>query len=866
MIWHNSTPNDVINELNSNVEKGLYTEAAQTRLETYGKNEINSFSEKNFLHYLKKEIKSVLNIALVVLSIIFMIVCTKFSEAGLPDAIIIILIVLGNIALSSYGNYKRNREFNRLKGSVLGKATVIRNGEETVIPAAELVPGDIMLIKTGDYIMADARLIDSYVLKCDEFKLTGESVPADKIHDVLFEDITPLENRQNMVYCGTSVVNGKATAIVTETGLSTEIGKVKKIEKHITNSKTQLEQKLTNVGRYAFFIAIVLAVIIFPIGTIINFSSSDFAFATTFLRYILLGFAICFCAAGKVLPSVFSLNLTASVRRLEKQNVVITNIKSIDDIKDVNVICTDKTGSLTTGDMTVKKIFVGKIVDAHTEELDESASTVIRLALICSNFDRNEHIEKHANNVELAIEKACMKHMGMSKIDIDGIYPKLAEIPFDSERMLMTTVSAIEGTPYSIVKGAPEVIGEKCSNISSEQLKNVADSFASEGLKVIAVAFKTLEEIPANINPDELENDLVFAGLIGIEDSADLEAIALCQECKENGIKIIMLTGDHLSTALATAKNLGIAESDEEAISGEVLAEMSDGELSEKINAYSVFARITPEDKLRIVTALKSAGNNVAITGDTVNDTPALLAANVGCALGMTASDMVKDSADIVITDNRFVSLISALKETNKMHNTVIKTTGHFFSANAAQVLVLLLGLIIFGISPIAAAALLVIGVLSSLAYFGLALDDVQQPLSEKKSLSLLNKNFLISSLVPTVITAALALVAFGICKAAGNDAALTATFAVIVVCNMVNSFKLCFDKSALSADIIKHNYMSIAVGITLFVLLLLVVTPVGKLVSLGILNSTGWLMILISLVVSFFADELTKLILKKYF
>lgn len=865
MIWHNSTTDEVVNELNSNIDKGLYPEAAKSRLDIYGKNEIKQFSEKSFFHYLAKEAKSFLNIALIVLSVILGIVSKKFFETGILDATVIILVVVGNMFASAFCKFKRSRNLNRLKDGIIGNATAIRNGEEVIIPAAELVPGDIIILKTGDYIMADARLIDSYALKCDEFKLTGESIPADKIHDLLFDDITPIEKRLNMVYCGTTVVNGKGIAIVTETGTDAEIGKLQKIESDVKTSKTQLEQKLISLGKHVFFVAMVCSFILFLLGCIINVSSSEFAFATMVIRYMLLGLAICFSGAKTILPSIFTLNLTATVRRLKKQNAVITNINCIGDLKDINVICTDKTGSLTTGNMTVSKIFAdGNVFDAKTDTFNEASSSVIRLALICSNFEHSEHIEKHANSVERAIEQSCIKHLRMSKIDIDGIYPKLGEIPFDSEKMLMTTISAINGVPYSIVKGAPEVIIGKCININAEELNQVTESFANDSLKVIAVAFKPLMEIPANLNPEELQSDLKFAGLIGIEDSVDNDTLALCKECKENGIKIVMLTGDHLNTAIAAAINIGIADDESQAISGEELAKMSDEALAESINKYTVFARISPEDKLRIITAFKSSGNKVAITGDTVHDTPALIEANVGCALGVTASDMVKDSADIVLTDNRFVSLVSALREINRMHNTVIRTAGHFLSTNVALVLFILFGLIIFGTSPISASALLVIWVLSMPMLLGIALDKKPQPLGNKKSFNLLNKRFLTETIVPTLITTILALVTFALCKDDGNSVAYTAGFAILAICNLVNAFKICFNKTAFSIEIIKHLFVNIAVLTTLVLLALFILTPVGNLLYFTALNSTSWIMIIISLVVTFLADEISKLLIKK--
>lgn len=863
MIWHNSTSTDVVSELNSDINKGLYNEAADMRLNTYGKNVINNFSSKKLWQYLLGEVKSFINILLIVLSTVFIIVSANFHEPGVLDALVIIVAVAAKIFFSAYFNFRKSDEFNKLKENVLGKATVIRNGEESVIDASELVPGDIMVLKTGDYIMADARLIDSYVLKCDQFKLTGETVPAEKMHDILYDDITPLEDRHNMVYRGTCVVNGRGIAIVTETGLLTEIGKVKKIENHVSKHQTPTEHKIKNLGKYVFFTAIFCSLIIFLIGMFVD-KTVEFAYATKILRYLLIGLTICFCATKSFLPTVLEFNLTAVITRLKKHGAIITNLNCADSLKDINVICTDKTGSITTGDMSVTKIFTGNNVTNITESsIDEASATVIRLALICSNFDVSQHIERHGNNLESAIEKAAIKHLGMSKLDIDGIYPKLAELPFDSERMLMTTVSAINGIPYSIVKGAPEIVLSRCNNIEPKQITKTSDAFASDGLKVIAVAIKPLEEIPANPNSDELENDLTFVGLLGIEDAIDEQVFTLCKECSKQSIKVVMITGDHPNTAIATAKKMGIAEDESQVICSEALSKMSDEELAEKINNYTVFARITPEDKLRIVKVFKENGNQVLVTGDNANDTPALIEADISCALGVTASDMVKDTADLVLTDNRFSSLITAIKEANKMHNNIVKSSGLFLSVNAALILTLLFGIIIFGTSPLGAAAILVINLFAVVILAAIALDPLPQLLEIKTPTNLLNKDFIVSVLVPVVVSAILALVGFGLCLPVGKEAAVAVAFAVLTVCNTVIGFKSCFHKTAFTPDIIKNKTMNIACIVIFGILLIFTITPVGKLLSLATFNLAGWLTVLTCLIVVFFTDELTKLILR---
>ena len=862
MIWHNSAAEEVISELNTDREKGLRTEAAATRLSRYGKNELNDIKQKKFFKYLLSELKSFISIALAVTAAIFFVVSLVTEDAGWLDSVMILAALIIQMVVTAVAKYKADGELGRLRNSVGTTATVIRDGEEKVIPSSELVPGDIMLLKNGDYVPADGRLIDSYVLTCDEFKLTGESVPEEKVHDILFDDITPLEARSNMVYSGSCVVNGRGVAVVTETGYLTELGKREKISRHTDTTLTPLGTKLARFSHLFSVGAIVSAIIIFVIGIIANFSSYEVSFASTVLGHLLLALAVCTAALPDTIRAILAVTTAFSVSRLQKKEVTVKNFRIAEEIKDVTVICADKTGTFTTGDMSVVKLYTADttyLLDGDT--IDDAAANMLRLALICSNFNPSQHTERHANDLESAIEAASIKYIALSKNDIDGLYPKIAELPFDSERRLMTTVSAINGQPYAIVKGAPEVVLDRCHGIDAERLSAKVQEFAAEGLMVLALALKPLGEIPANPNCDELENDLTLVGLICFEDPVLPDAATLCSQCKSAGLKVVMITGDHNTTAKAVAEKIGILSDDSEAISGAELATLTDEELAACVHNYSVFARVSPQDKLRIVTAFRTGLEKVAVTGDSINDTPAMLEADIGCALGLTASDMVKDSADLVLSNNRFSALISAVKESGRILTGVKKSLSYMLSGNIAEVLVVLFGLIIFGRSPLSAAALLFVNLLTDiLPALAFSAERVGDEEGVTRHATTFGKSFFGCLAAPSLIITVLALVAYGLALPLGEASASAATLGVVIVGELVHAFGVSLKNTVFSTATLRNLSMPVACGISLIVLILFLVTPAGALLSLKGMGAAGWLMVIISAVAVFLADEATKL------
>jgi len=858
VIWHNSTPNEVLNELSVDPAQGLSADEVEYRLKNFGKNELSNISKKSFLTFLVAEVTSNYSIALIAVAIIHLILTVFLSDFGALSSIVIIIVALLSTFITAFFKYYSEKELGRLRNSVGTSVTVIRNGIEVLVPATELVPGDIMVLKAGDYIRADARVIDSYVLKCDEFRVTGETVPSDKLHDTLFEDITPISKRENMIYSGSVVVNGKGTAVVTETADNTEIAKNANIALEIDKEITPLKSILLKTKRVTSLAVLISAFVIFFCGIIVNFSA-PVSFAVTVVDHLLMALSVVVAAAMGFIPFILNSALLFSIKRLKRHGIMITDPAVAENLKDVKVICTDKTGALTTENLSLVKISDGqKDIDLALRNPDDSAATILRLALICTNFSHDEHTERHTNNMEYAIEAACIEHLRLSKKDVDGMYPKVAELPFDSERMLMTSVTVINGSPVAIVKGAPEVVLSRCDGLKDDSAKKAVNDYASQGLKVIAVAIKPLSEIPANPNAEELENGLTFAGILGFEDSVDPVAISQCKKCRESGIKIVMITGDHIDTAASIGIRLGIINDRSEALTGEELSEIEPEALESEIQKYSVFARISPEDKLKIVTALKARYDKVLVTGDSINDTPALLAADIGCALGMTASDAAKDASDLVVGDNRFYSIVHAVKESKRALLDVKKAVGHSITFISSLCIITIIGQFFSGTSPIGASAAMLLAlfvyILPMIGFFSENYGG-GVPFTNS-SVAFFDIPFIIGISVTTLSTVIMTLIA-------GSVYGSGAAFAVLAMCIAVCAFCRAHSRLVISKHTLKSRALPLVLALILLVVLIITLTPLGGLLSIGNVSGGGWIMVLIASLISFVICEVLKIALK---
>ena len=866
MIWHNSDAASVIAELNSDKEQGLSSDEAELRLEEYGKNEIHDFEKPNFWKVLLKQSVGYLNIFLIAIALIYFAVALFGESSNWTEPILIILIVLINSFAGAFITYKNTQKVYSLRNSHKTYSTVLRDGTVQSVLSSELVPGDIMILSAGDYIRADGRLIESYVFICDEFPVTGDQVPVEKSADSLYEDISPLAKRNNMVFSGSYVQSGRAIAIVTETAEETAVGHAETIVKQTKNKSTPLESLLARISRSASIISIVAAILIFILGVLVNLSKDGFE--TTLLTHILLALSMVVSVIPKGLTTVLSIAVAFSAVRMQKRNITYTHLPSAESIGRTSVICTDKTGILTDENMELLKLSDGKnILSLKDNPLNESAVTLLHLSLICSNLNESEHAERHSNALELAIERASVKHTGLSKADIDGIYPHIAELPFSSDRMLMTAVTSINTKTYAVIKGAPDIVLSRCNDLP-ETAFDTLNSLADEGLKVLAVALKPLDTIPANPNSEELEHGLTFVGILGFENPPYPDSVKEIAECNRKGIRVVMLTGDYLNTAAAVAKQLGIIKDNSEVLDKSDLDLLSDDELSEKIDRYGVFSRISAEDKLRIVKALIGCGKRVLLTCDSVNDVAALAEADYGCALGMTASDSVRASADLVVNDNKFSTLTLALKESNRIFDSVHRSVKYLISCNSAEIIAILFGIIIFGMSPVAAAALLCINLITDLLpVLAFSAETQSKTLSLRRhevrqDMSLLS---IASIVLPAVIIAALTLIGYMVGSYSSPESAATIAFAVLAVCEIVHAFTLSHTYTVFQKGTIHNLVMPIACLISLAVVVLIVATPIGGLLSFTVLSSDGWLMLLVSAVITLIAGESTKFASKYY-
>ena len=867
MIWHNSTADDILQELNTDMKTGLSSQEAAVRLKKYGKNEFHTPLQKNVFSYIKDELCSFISITLLIVALVFGVLTFALDMNGWVDALMIGVAVIVTGLIKALGGYFSSVRLFALRNDINSLSIVIRDGEEKKIPSNELVVGDILVLKAGDYIRADGRVLEAYVLTCDELRITGDTVPSEKLPGEIYPDITPLAKRANMIYAGSVVVNGRGLAVVTETSNATELGSRENISKQISPELSSTEEKLETLRKICLKICVPAIAIVFFAGIIAEFFVTDISFAITVTKYLLLSMCLAFVWATSIIPVVRNFSLAFSVQRMKKHGILIKEPKTAELLKDITVICTDKTGALTTGNMSVAKIYnTKKSIDLKDRNCDDASAAILRLALICSNFSHEEHTERHSNNMERAIEDACALYSGMNKIDIDGMFPRLAELPFDSERMLMTTVTAINGKPVAIIKGAPEIVLDRCID-AQEDAHKIAQEYAKEGLKVIAIAVKHLDEIPANPNSDELEFDLSFTGIIGFEDCIDKETSFLINNCKACGIKTVMVTGDHLETAVAIGLKLGIITDESQAISGEQLEYIDDETLAKQIADYCVFARVRPQDKLRIVSVLKAKGENVAVTGDSINDTPALLASDIGCALGKTASDMVKDSAKVVISDDRFSTLITAIKESGRVLNNIKKALCFLLFTNLSLIATVLFGLIFFGDSPLGASSIMYINLLCvCLPMLALFADSSRNPRKIQPVNKVFNKAFMLKLAIPSVITITTTLIAYTTQFWLGRDVALSSSFCVFSLSLIVHAFCISHTRTVISPRIIKSVSIIAASLISLIFVIVFTTSSAGLLLAIDTPSSEGWIIALVSCAAILAADETLKIISPKFF
>ena len=683
-----STPEEVFKETSSS-EKGLTSEQAQKRLEENGKNRLEEGKKKSVIRRLLEQFADPMIIILIVAAAISGI--TAAFEGGFPsDVIIILFVVILNAILGVVQESKAEKAIEALQEMAAATSKVERDGKVMQIKSEDLVVGDVIILEAGDAVPADARIIESASLKIEEAALTGESVPVNKFIDIInlkdTEKDVPLGDRKNMMYMGSSVVYGRGRAVVTATGMDTEMGKIAGALAQAQDGQTPLQKKLAQLSKILSFIVIGICVVIFAIGIIRELVTGNSIGLDFLLDTFMIAVSLAVAAIPEGLAAVVTVVLSIGVTNMSKKNAIIRKLTAVETLGCAQIICSDKTGTLTQNKMTVVE---------HYGDDEKMLATGMAL---CTDVNIDENKEIIGEPTEAALVAYALT-LDLNKNDLSKSEPRVAEAPFDSMRKMMSTVHSKDGAYIQYTKGAPDEILKCCTKILKDgKVRDITEAdraeileknkeYADRALRVLACSFKELSEIPADQSPEALEKDLVFCGLVGMIDPVRPEVKAAIEECRTAGIRPIMITGDHKDTATAIAMELGIIDSPDAAITGAQLNEISDEDFERDVEKYSVYARVQPEHKVRIVNAWKKRGMITAMTGDGVNDAPSIKSADIGVGMGITGTDVTKNVADMVLADDNFATIVSAVEEGRRIYDNIRKSIQFLLASNLSEVL-----------------------------------------------------------------------------------------------------------------------------------------------------------------------------------
>ena len=691
--WFNKTFKEVEKKLETDLEKGLSKEKVEERQEKYGFNELQQVAKKSLFQRFLEQFKDFSIIVLIIAAIVSGIVGVLQGE-GITDTIIILIVVIVNAIIGVAQESKAEKSLEALQKLSDHASKVIRNENMEVVPSKELVPGDIVVLDTGDYIPADLRIIEAVNLKTQESSLTGESVPVEKTSEIIEEQEIGIGDRKNMLFSSSLVTYGRGKGIVVETGMTTEVGKIAGMINSTEKQETPLQQKLDKLGKTLGIAALVICAVIFILGIL-----QGKEIISMFMTAVSLAVA----AIPEGLVAVSTIVLAIGVQKMVKKNAIVKRLPAVETLGSATVICSDKTGTLTQNKMTVERIFwndaTREASNISDDEIDEELTKLVYANMLCNDTKISSDGTLTGDPTETALVD-----MGF-KLNFDpSIYDRMErveEIPFDSDRKLMTTVNKVGDKYVVYTKGGIDEILKRCNSYEicgqiSEELESYInkirqenEKMAQNALRVLGCAYKEIDHIPTKEEMKTIENDLIFIGMVGMIDPPREEAKLAVEKCKTAGIKTVMITGDHKITATAIAKKLGILENDDEAITGLELEQMTDEELEKNVRHYSVYARVSPEHKVRIVKAWQKNGEVVAMTGDGVNDSPALKKADIGCAMGIVGTDVAKEAADVILTDDNFATVVSAVEEGRKIYDNILKVIQFLLSSNIGEVVVL---------------------------------------------------------------------------------------------------------------------------------------------------------------------------------
>ena len=841
--WHALKVEEVFKHLVAQ-EEGLTREEAAQRLAHYGPNELQAARHISPWEILFEQFKNVLIIILIIATAL-----SAFLGEGV-DAIAIAVIVLFAVGLGFVQEYRAERAIEALRQMAAPTAAVLRNGEEEEIPAREVVPGDVMILRAGDKIPADARLIEAINLQVEEAALTGESVPVEKHTQPIISGPLTVGDRKNMVYGGTAVTYGRGSALATATGMGTEFGKIAQMLQTVESGKTPLQENLDKVGAMLARAAFVIVAIIVGMGLFRG---------QPLIEMILFGIALAVAVVPEALPAVVTISLAIGVQRMVKRHALVRRLPAVETLGSTTVICSDKTGTLTKDEMTVRKIFLmGETLDVSgagyephgqfslngtSVEASEPLKHLLRGAVLASDAyivhgetDQRWHVK--GDPTEGALVVAAAK-AGLKKMELDKSYPRINEIPFTSETKRMTTLHKMNGKIVAFSKGAPEIIIDSCTrqltasgevaldSADREQILEVARQMAGEALRVLAVASRS------DVHIEIAEQEMTFLGLLGMIDPPRPEARDAIRTCEEAGIKVVMITGDHPLTAHAVARELGLLKTGH-VITGSELEAMSEENFEREVGNIEVYARVSPAHKLRVVTALQNQGHIVAMTGDGVNDAPALKKADIGIAMGITGTDVTKEAAAMTLTDDNFASIVAAVEEGRGIFGNIKKYLMYLLSSNIGEILLMAVATLLGMPLPLATVQILYINLATDgLPALALSVDppetDLMKRAPRNPRVGIFTRPVVILMVIGGIWLALVNLLLFSWALNTGrsSEEARTMTFVSVVLFEFFKAYNFRSDRNSVFQKPFANKWLNLAIVWEIILLSLIVYLPI---------------------------------------
>ncbi|HFC9197300.1 cation-translocating P-type ATPase [Enterococcus faecium] len=688
-------------------DTGLSSQEVDERRKKQGLNKFDEAPKESMIKKFFRSLSDFTTIILLIAAVISFYTAFATEHGDLFEGLLIIAIVVINSVLAIVQEGNAEKALESLQDMNKQTATVIRDGKVTTVESEKLVVGDILVLESGDAISADARLIEASQLRVEESALTGESEAVEKDAAFVAKEDESLGDQLNMVFKGCTVAAGRGKAIVTAIGMATEMGKIADLLNENTMQKTPLQVRLNQLGKRISMIALAAAALVFVIGELQG---------EPLLEMFMTSISLAVAAVPETLAVIVTLTLAYGVQKMARKHAIIRQLPAVETLGTANVICSDKTGTLTQNEMRVRRVWSKEDEVTNIEDsMTNSAMEILKMAALCTDVtveQEDDDLVIKGNPTEVAIVRAVEENYH-TKAELEEKYPRVNELPFDSERKMMTTVHQMGEKYISITKGAFDVLAPRFSSGDVEQAGIVNDRFGKRALRVIAVGYATYDEEPQDISSEALEKDLRLIGLIGMIDPPRPESKGAIKRAKKAGIKTVMITGDHVVTASAIAKELGILNDPSEALSGSELHQLSDEELDARVKSLSVYARVTPEDKIRIVKSWQRTGAVVAMTGDGVNDAPALKASNVGCAMGITGTDVAQSAADMILTDDNFATIVDAVSQGRSVYQNIRKAINFLLSCNISEIFIVLIAMLLGWGAPFTAVQLLFVNVVA---------------------------------------------------------------------------------------------------------------------------------------------------------